>query len=90
MEARAHVVITGMVHGVGFRAFIFRHARHMRIAGWVRNAGDEKVEAVFEGRKYLVERMVELCKKGPVTSVVDDVDVRWEEPEGSNSFYVRY
>jgi acylphosphatase len=33
--------------------------------------------------------MVEWCRRGPRGARVDDVEVRWEEPEGLDGFRVR-
>jgi acylphosphatase len=86
---RAHVRVTGRVQGVFFRAETSRRARSLGVAGWVRNAHDGSVEAVFEGRPEAVESMVAWCARGPGGAVVDDVDVAWEEPEGTHGFEVR-
>lgn len=60
-----HILISGMVTGVGFRYFVVGNARKIGVTGWVRNTDDEKVEAVLEGEKEKVEQMLELCKEGP-------------------------
>ena len=35
---RMHIVIRGAVQGVGFRPFVYRLAKEIRLAGWVRNS----------------------------------------------------
>ena len=49
--------------------------------GWVRNAADGSVEAVFEGEDERVESMVSWCSRGPRGARVDEVDVTWAEPQ---------
>ena len=88
-RARARVHITGLVQGVYFRASTQREARELGLAGWVRNT-EQSVEAVFEGPRTAVEQAIEWCRRGPSRAIVDDVDVRWEEPEGEPGFRVRY
>ncbi|HEY1367681.1 MAG TPA: acylphosphatase [Gaiellaceae bacterium] len=78
--ARAHVVVSGSVQGVGFRYTTRSRATSLRVAGWVRNRPDGRVEAVFEGDPERVESMVEWCRRGPSGAAVQDVDVTWEEP----------
>lgn len=85
---RAHVVISGRVQGVFFRASAAQEARDLGLSGWVRNVGDD-VEAVFEGRRPEVERMLEWSHHGPDHAHVEYVETRWEEPEGLNYFTVR-
>lgn len=87
--ARAHVHVTGRVQGVWFRRSTAEEARSLRLAGWVRNVGDD-VEAVFEGPRPAVERAVLWCQSGPPNAHVELVDVSWEEPEGLSGFSVRY
>jgi len=91
MVVRAHVLVSGRVQGVFFR-FETRHlARRLGIAGWVRNRRDGRVEAVFEGTKEAVERMVEFCRHGPSGARVVNVEVRWEKPTGEfEGFSVGY
>lgn len=91
MVARAHVLVSGRVQGVFFRFETQRLARRMGIAGWVRNRRDGQVEAVFEGKKEAVERMVEFCRHGPSGARVTDVEVGWGKPTGEfEGFNVRY
>ena len=58
------------------------------VAGWVRNLPDGTVEAVFEGEREAVERLVAFVREGPRGARVDWVDVVSEEPEGLTSFEV--
>ncbi len=54
----------------------------MGVAGWVRNLPDGRVEAIFEGEKKNVERMIEFCHNGPRMADVSDVKVEREEFQG--------
>jgi acylphosphatase len=91
MIVRAHVFVSGRVQGVFFRFETRRLARRLGVGGWVRNLRNRRVEAVFEGEKENVERMIEFCGRGPSGARVTDVEVRWEEPTGEfEGFNVRY
>lgn len=79
MNTRVHVYIYGDVVDVGFRAWIKRQAEALGLTGWVRNASGETVEVLFEGPKEKVEKMVELCRKGPEVSWVERIDVKKEK-----------
>ena len=80
---RAHVWVHGRVQGVGFRAHVEYRARQVGgLTGWVRNVGYDTVEAVVEGERAKVERLIELMKDGPRGSRVDDSKVEWENPTG--------
>ncbi|MBI2560008.1 MAG: acylphosphatase [Planctomycetes bacterium] len=88
---RAHVYVEGMVQGVFFRAGTVDKARSLNIVGWVRNCPDGSVEAVFEGKKDVVEKIVNWCRVGPSGAIVRNVDVNWEEPTGEfKTFSIKY
>jgi acylphosphatase len=80
---RAHIRVKGLVQGVGFRAHVEYHARRIGgLAGWVRNVGDDMVEAVAEGERASVERLIQIIREGPRSSRVDELKVDWEAPTG--------
>lgn len=82
-KARAHVFISGRVQGVGFRASVRTQAREAGVEGWVRNLSDGRVEAVFEGPRASVQRLVSWCYSGPTAAEVERVELSWEEPTGT-------
>jgi acylphosphatase len=91
MKTRAHILISGKVQGVFFRARIFGKAVTLRVTGWVRNLEDGRVEAVFEGEEEPVKELIEFCRHGPSGAVVKDVNVKWELATGKfEDFKVRH
>ncbi len=91
MKSRAHVFISGRVQGVFFRGRTRERASQLGLKGWVRNLRDGRVEAVFEGEKGAVEKMLMWCKEGPTYAKVTDVEAQWEEYTGEyEDFDVRY
>lgn len=78
-KARARVIIGGMVQGVFFRYSTQEVATRLNVLGWVKNRWDGKVEAVFEGERDGVEKMIEWCHKGPPGAHVQSVDTHWED-----------
>ena len=82
MKYRAHVLVTGMVQGVFFRAATAKLAQKLGLTGWVRNLDDGRVEAVFEGEKKDVDEAVEFCKHGPPGAHVEAIDVKPENWKG--------
>lgn len=79
---RAHVVISGRVQGVYFRAHTRDIARKFNVNGWVKNREDGKVEAVFEGNEEDVKAVLDWCHDGPPSALVSGVDLKWEEHKG--------
>lgn len=84
--ARARVVVRGRVQGVFFRAETSDRARSLGLAGWVRNAADGSVEAVFEGERERIESILEWCRRGPALAEVEDLEVTWEPLRGEEGF----
>jgi acylphosphatase len=78
-KVRAHLFVSGRVQGVFFRMETRHRAIRKNIRGWVRNASDGRVEAIFEGEKEDVEQMIAFCRRGPSGARVTNVDVQWEE-----------
>ncbi len=81
-KARARVVVGGRVQGVFFRYSTQEVANRLNVLGWVKNRWDGNVEAVFEGERDMVERMIEWCHRGPPGAHVQSVDKRWEDYVG--------
>lgn len=88
-RARARLVISGRVQGVGYRAFAQAEASRRRLAGGVRNLEDGRVEAQVEGERSEVEAFIEALRKGPRLARVDDLQVLWEAPGKEHAgFYI--
>ena len=78
MRVRAHVFVIGRVQGVFFRVKTRHEATKRNVTGWVRNTIKGKVEAIFEGNREAVEKMVDFCRKGPTGAKVTDLTVNWQ------------
>ena len=86
---RVRVRIRGRVQGVFFRAKARERAESLGVAGWIGNASDGSVEAVFEGDDEQVESLLAWCRRGPAGARVDEVETVREEPAGETGFQVR-
>jgi acylphosphatase len=88
---RMHVIISGRVQGVFFRARTRETAVALKLTGWVRNLHDGSVEAIFEGEDKNVESMLEWCRKGPPHAIVNNVDATGETYTGEfRDFRITY
>ena len=76
---RAHLFISGIVQGVGYRYHCRRQARSLGLAGWVRNLPDGRVEALIQGTREQVEDLIKWCYRGPAEARVSDIAVSYEE-----------
>ena len=84
-KSRVYLKIAGRVQGVYYRASAVQQAQNLRLTGWVMNCPDGSVEAVAEGAKEKLEKLVAWCRQGPAGAQVVSVDVRWETAQ--NNFF---
>lgn len=90
MQVRVHVLVSGLVQGVGFRYFVYNKAIRLTLTGYVRNlfSGDVEIEA--EGDRSLVEEFIKQVKVGPRAAHVTDMKIEWIKSTETNSdFEVR-
>ena len=88
-RTRVHVFVSGEVQGVNFRQEIADKANEQGVTGWVRNLPDGRVEAVLEGPRDEVYRVVGVCRAGPKGARVMNVQVDREPPKNEKSFKIR-
>lgn len=91
MTTTVRFVVSGLVQGVGYRAFARRAALRLGLMGFAENLPDGRVEAVVVGPVEAIERFAAELARGPsfgqVTSVIrveisDQIDL-------PNSFEIR-
>ena len=87
MFVRLHMVVQGLVQGVGFRYFVYHHATKLDLAGWVRNLFNGDVEIEAEGERSLLESFIEEVKVGPRSASVKDLRIEWKTYENKYSAF---
>jgi acylphosphatase len=75
-----HVVVRGVVQGVGFRYFVRHSAQRLELAGWVRNLPDGGVEVAAGGESASVQDLRELLATGPPGAVVERIEDLGDAP----------
>jgi acylphosphatase len=70
-----HLIITGIVQGVGYRASFMHQARTLQLSGWVRNRLDGSVEAMVCGDASAVQMIIDWSWRGPSSAQVSNVQI---------------
>ena len=81
MLVRAHILVEGMVQGVGYRWFTARKAQSLGLAGHVQNMPDGNVQVEVEGERGMVEELIDALRIGPSSADVRNVHITWLKPE---------
>lgn len=82
MNVGAHIIVKGLVQGVGFRWFVEREAKKLGLVGYVRNLPTGQVEIEVEGDRSLIEELIASVKVGNRLARVVDLDINWLEARG--------
>ena len=81
MDSCAHIIVKGLVQGVGFRYFVYSRATAIGLNGYVKNNYDGSVEIDAEGDRSLIEELIREVKVGPRSAQVTDVTIQWKQPQ---------
>ncbi len=79
MRAGVHIIVQGLVQGVGFRYFVARKAAQFGVDGFVRNLYNGDVEIGAEGERGSIEMLIREVKVGPRSAHVRNCIIEWKE-----------
>lgn len=82
MQVRAHMIVSGMVQGIGYRYFVQRTARRLGLVGWVRNLWSGEVEIEVEGERGLIEALIKELRTGHPYATIRNITLQWEDYTG--------
>jgi acylphosphatase len=85
MAKRIHIIVRGVVQGVGFRIFARDEASRLGLRGYVHNRAEGSVEIIAEGPTDAVEQLIVWAKHGSAAAVVENLRVAYGEPTGEFS-----
>lgn len=86
---RVHVFVEGRVQMVWFRGGTCQEANRLGVRGWVRNLPDGLVEAVYEGERQAVEKLIAWTRRGTPKAIVTGLQFQYETPQGEIGFTIR-
>ncbi len=85
---RIKIHIRGAVQGVGFRPFVYRLARVMRLSGWVRN-NSQGVVIEAEGTEQEIHIFLQRLKnEKPLGAVIQSLSAKKINPAGGHEFTI--
>jgi acylphosphatase len=90
MEIAAHMIVEGLVQGVGFRWFVGRHAQSLGLKGYVSNLYNGNVEIEAVGERGLIEELVKQVKVGPRSAHVTNLKLEWVEDTTKANQYTHF
>lgn len=76
-----HIIVHGIVQGVGFRFFVRDRSVQYGIKGWVRNLPNGTVEIHAEGEEEMLTEFVTKVLQGPSFGHVSRLVKDWVEPK---------
>jgi acylphosphatase len=78
----AHLLISGLVQGVGYRWFVMRKANEYNLKGYVRNLYTDDVEVEVEGNKGGIQEFIKELRIGARSAHVTDIKIQWGNYQG--------
>jgi hydrogenase maturation protein HypF len=86
---RARAVVRGAVQGVGFRPFVYRLAKELRLNGWVLNSSQGVfIEAEGVGAT-LREFLLRLEREKPARAIIQSMEFSFLDAVGYSGFVIR-
>jgi acylphosphatase len=84
------VIVSGLVQGVGYRAFTLSAAKAHGVTGWVRNEPDGTVRILMQHSDSLVlEQLVREVVTGPPSAEVQGIEISiLADHEALNGFHI--
>jgi len=90
LEIEAHIIVKGLVQGVGYRYFASSRASRIGVKGFARNLANGDVEIVASAGRSLIEEFIKELKIGPRAAQVNDLVIDWRPPNDRyNTFEIR-
>ena len=88
MLMSVHLIVSGRVQGVWFRAGTREQALELGLCGWAKNCPDGTVEIHAEGDKKTLEQFITWCRKGPPAARVSALEVEWVVSQSLTTFKI--
>jgi acylphosphatase len=85
------LIVSGVVQGVGFRAYVAAQARKLQLQGTVKNLEDGTVEILVSGNENQIREFKNECLHAPAPiKVADIIETVLKNPPELSGFGVIY
>ena len=88
-DCRVIILVTGRVHGVGFRYSTLQMAKNLQLTGFVKNLPDNQLYIEAQGKPDSVRVLIEWCKRGPDHALVELVESSYHPLADFSQFLIR-
>ncbi|MBS3114730.1 acylphosphatase [Candidatus Woesearchaeota archaeon] len=85
-----HLIVSGRVQGVFFRANVGNKANELGLKGYAKNLENGNVEVVAEGDEEKLKELIEFMRKGPGVAKIENIKITPKEPENFKNFDIRH
>ncbi len=85
---RVHILVQGIVQGVGFRPFVYGLAKKFGLCGWVLN-DEQGVQIEVEGEEGAIEGFLSGLNAPPPLAMIEEVRTEDLPPLGYHDFEIR-
>ena len=85
-----HLIVSGRVQGVFFRANVKNKAIELNLNGYAKNLENGNVEVVAEGDENKINELIEFIKQGPGIAKVENIKIKHKELENFVGFEIRH
>lgn len=82
IQKQVHIIVSGIVQGVFFRASTQEKALELGVCGWVKNLPGGDVEILAKANDETLQEFLDWVKVGPPAAKVMNVQTKWSEPSG--------
>ena len=76
MDQALEIKISGLVQGVGFRPFVYRLAKELKLNGWVNNSAQGVLIQVEGSPENLTQFLTKLQSKNPPRSQIHSLEFK--------------
>ena len=84
-----HLIVSGRVQGVFFRANVRNKAVELGLRGYTKNLDNGNVEVVAQGDEDKLKKLINFIKKGPGIASVSGLEIKHKEPESFKNFEIK-